>query len=63
MSTTAIEAELTDLKERVQRLEIAAKLKPAKNWRGAFGALKDEPLLREAARLGTAWRDAENQRQ
>jgi len=62
MSTTTIEAELTDLKERVRRLEDAAAPKPAQKWRAAFGSLKGEPLLREAAKLGEEWRAHENKR-
>lgn len=64
MNTPTIEEELTDLKERVRRLENAAPPRPeAPKWREAFGALKGEPLLREAARLGAEWREQENQRQ
>ena len=63
MNSTTIEAELTDLKERVRRLENAAPPQTAPKWRAAFGALKDEPLLREAARLGAEWREQENLRQ
>lgn len=62
MSNATIEAELTDLKERVRKLENAASPTPSRNWRAAFGALKDEPLLREAAKLGEDWRTQENKR-
>jgi hypothetical protein len=36
---------------------------PAKaGWKAAFGAVKDDELFREAARLGEEWRKQENQR-
>jgi len=62
MSTKLIEQELAELKKRVGLLEKSAARKPNKAWRRAFGAMKGDPLLREAARLGAEWRKQENRR-
>ena len=35
---------------------------PKPNWREAFGAVSDDELSREAAKLGAEWRAKENQR-
>ena len=63
MSTELIERKLNELTRRVERLETKERpvAKPA--WREAFGAMKDDPLLREAARLGAQWRARENVRE
>lgn len=63
MSTETIEQKLAELTARMERVE--AKLAPAAKptWREAFGAMKDDELSREAARLGAEWRAEENRRQ
>jgi hypothetical protein len=62
MSTKMMEQKLVELQQRVAKLE--AKVKPVakSTWREAFGAMKDDELSREAARLGAAWRARENKR-
>ncbi|MFN0076357.1 MAG: hypothetical protein ACKVY0_07775 [Prosthecobacter sp.] len=35
---------------------------PKSNWTAVAGTVKDDALFREAARLGEAWRKAENAR-
>jgi hypothetical protein len=62
MSTKVIEQELADLKKRLDLLEKPEAQKPKKAWRRAFGAMKGDPLLREAAHLGAEWRKHENRR-
>lgn len=37
-------------------------VKTDQRWREAFGAMRGDPLLREAAALGAEWRQSENQR-
>ena len=62
MSIELLEQEIADLKKRLERLE--AKVKPVAKptWRDAFGAMKDDEISREAARLGAEYRAQENQR-
>ncbi len=61
MSTKSIEKELAILKTRLALLEAKAGAKPM-GWKAAYGALKGQPLHREAAALGAAWRAKENKR-
>ena len=60
MSTEAIEQKLTELAQRVERLEKKAKPVAKPNWRDAFGMIPDDEHSREAARLGAEWRKSEN---
>ncbi len=58
MSTEMIELKLADLQARVEKLEGKARPVAKAEWREAFGAMKDDELAREAARLGSQWRAA-----
>ena len=62
MSIELLEQEIADLKKRMEKLE--AKVQPVAKptWRDAFGAMKDDEISREAARLGAEYRAQENQR-
>lgn len=62
MSVNTTEQELALLKKRLSKLEAKVGTGAASSWRDAFGALKSEPLHREAAVLGAAWRAKENKR-
>ena len=62
MSTATIERELKDMQKRLKTLEELVGRKPRASWRDAFGAMKGDPLHREAAALGAAWRARENKR-
>ena len=60
MSTKMIEQELAEVKVRLKQLEAKVAALPKDGWRAAFGALKDDPLHREAARLGAEYRAKQN---
>ena len=60
MNITAIEQELSELKKRVEQLEISAKPGPKLAWLQIIGTSKGDDLDREAARLGAEWRQQEN---
>ncbi len=62
MSSTMIEQELIALKRRVELLEKTREGASRQTWREAFGAMKEDSLLHEAARLGQEWRAEENKR-
>ena len=62
MSTKLIEQYLTDLQRRVASLEAAVKPRPRDAWKKIIGSSKEQPLDREAARLGAEWRAKENKR-
>ena len=62
MSTKMIEEELAELRQRVKRLEARVRPVAKSTWSEAFGAMKEDELSREAARLGAEWREQENQR-
>ena len=62
MSTDTLERELKDVQKRLAALETLVGQKPKASWREAFGAMKGDPLHREAAELGAAWRAKENKR-
>jgi len=62
MNSKLIEQDLAELKKRVDLLEKSAAQKPNKAWRRVFGAMKGDPLLREAAHLGAEWRKQANRR-
>ena len=57
-----IEKELTELKERVARLEAGSGAQPVRQgtWREAIGFAKDAELFDEAMRLGAEWRAKAN---
>ena len=59
MSTETIEQRLTELTNRVERLEEKVKPIAKPNWREAIGTAKGDELDREAARLGAEWRASE----
>ena len=59
MSTETIEQKLTELTNRVERLEGKVKPVAKPNWREAIGTAKGDELDREAARLGAEWRAKE----
>jgi hypothetical protein len=61
MNAQTIEIELTDVKNRLAKLESAAGTAPDK-WRGAVGRIQPNELTKEAARLGEQWRKQENAR-
>lgn len=61
MSTKSLAKELAILKTRVATLESQAGAKHA-GWKAIYGAMKGQPLHREAAALGAAWRAKENKR-
>jgi len=52
MSIERLEREITELKQRVQKLEAKAQPVAKATWMEAFGAMKDDDVSREAARLG-----------
>ena len=52
MSIERLEREITELKQRVEKLEAKAKPLAKATWMEAFGAMKDDDVSREAARLG-----------
>ena len=62
MSIELLEQEIADLKERVAKLETRQKPVAKPTWREACGAMKDDEMSREAARLGAEYRAQENQR-
>lgn len=62
MSTEVLEQLLADLAQRVARLEARVKPVAKPTWIEAFGAMKDDEISREAARLGAEWRAEENKR-
>jgi hypothetical protein len=62
MSTKMLEQKLAELQQRVETLEAKAKPVAKPTWHEAFGAMQDDELSREAARLGAAWRARENKR-
>ena len=62
MSTEVMEREMKDMQKRLKTLEELVGKKPKASWREAFGAMKGDPLHREAAELGAAWRAKENKR-
>ncbi len=57
-----LEQELAALKKRLTTLEAKVDETPRPSWRDAFGAMKGDPLHREASALGAAWRAKENKR-
>jgi hypothetical protein len=62
MSTKILEQKIAELTERVSRLENRKRPVAKPTWRDAFGAMKDDDLAREAAKLGAAWRAEANKR-
>lgn len=62
MSIEMLEQKLAELQQRVEVLEAKVESASKKDWRNAFGILKDDDLSREAARLGAEWRKQENER-
>ena len=62
MSIELLEHEIAELKQRVAKLEARQKPVAKPTWREAFGAMKDDEMSREAARLGAEYRAQENQR-
>ena len=62
MSTKMMEQKLAELQQRVEKREGKVKPVAKSTWREAFGAMKDDELSREAARLGAEWRARENKR-
>lgn len=57
-----LEQIVTDMERRLKALEARTTPVAKSTWRDAFGAMKDDELSREAARLGAAWRARENKR-
>jgi hypothetical protein len=62
MSTDVLKREMKDMQKRLKALETLVGQKSQGGWRQAFGAMKGDPLHREAAELGAAWRAKENKR-
>ena len=60
MSSSTIEIE--NPSRQVPDRQAKPVVKADQRWREAFGAMRGEPLLREAAALGAEWRQSENQR-
>lgn len=62
--STVVHAEASPAQATARLDKLKAKLgeKPGQRWREAFGAMKGDPMLREAARLGAEWRAQENRR-
>ena len=63
MTIELLEREITDLKQRVEKLEAKAKPVAKSTWLEAFGAMKDDDVSREAARLGAEYRAQQNRRE
>ena len=59
MNTEAIEQKLTELTERVERLEKKVRPVAKATWREVIGTMPDDDATREAARLGEEWRRSE----
>ena len=63
MSIEVLEREITELKQRLDKLEAKAKPVAKATWLEAFGAMKDDDVSREAARLGAEYRAQQNRRE
>jgi hypothetical protein len=62
VSIKLIERQLTDLRNGVMELEAQVRANPRNAWKKIIGISKEQPLDREAARLGAEWRARENKR-
>ena len=62
MSTEMLEQKVAELERRLQAVEAKTfEKKPKGAWRELIGWAKDDDLHREAARLGTEWRQRMNE--
>ena len=62
MSIEAMEREIAELKQRLEKVEAKVQPSPSQRWRAVVGSVKPNELTREAARLGAEWRAEENAR-
>ena len=62
MSIKAMEREIAELKQRLEKVEARIQPSPSQRWRAVVGSVKPNNLTREAARLGAEWREQENAR-
>jgi hypothetical protein len=56
MSTKLMEQQLTELQQRVAKLEAKSEAPTKATWRAVIGFAKDDALFSEAMKLGAEWR-------
>jgi hypothetical protein len=62
MSIKAMEQELAQLKQRLEKVEAQVRPQSTQRWRAVAGTVKPNKLTREASKLGEDWRKEENAR-
>ncbi len=63
MSIELLEREITELKQRLDKLEAKAKPVAKATWLEAIGTARGDEMDREAARLGAEYRAEQNRRE